>query len=227
MKATQISKQVWSLRTWVIIPITVWVVVEEDGVTLIDTGIPTMAKGIMKFIEQLQAGPLKRILLTHGHSDHVGSLKAILSKHNVPVFAHRKEIPFIEGELPYSGKKLMTTLPKGATQALQENGHGQLQPIGGLTPYFTPGHSPGHTVYFHEADQVLLAGDLFSSKNGKLRKPLFTPDMSEVLNSSTIVSKLRPARLEVCHGSSVFKPAEQLDEYVAGIRKTHPSVTTN
>ncbi|MGO4376289.1 MBL fold metallo-hydrolase, partial [Paenibacillus sp. MCAF20] len=161
----------------------VWVVVEEDGVTLIDTGIPTMAKGIMKFIEQLQAGPLKRILLTHGHSDHVGSLKAILSKHNVPVFAHRKEIPFIEGELPYSGKKLMTTLPKGATQALQENGHGQLQPIGGLTPYFTPGHSPGHTVYFHEADQVLLAGDLFSSKNGKLRKPLFTPDMSEVLNS--------------------------------------------
>ncbi|MDQ0062614.1 MBL fold metallo-hydrolase [Paenibacillus harenae] len=227
MKATQISKHIWSLKTWILIPVTVWVVVEEDGVTLIDTGIPTMAKGIMTFIERLQAGPLKRIILTHGHSDHVGSLKAILRKYNVPVFAHRKEIPYIEGELPYSGKKLMTTLQKGTTHALPENEQGQLQPIGGLTPYFTPGHSPGHVAYYQEQDQVLLAGDLFSSKKGKLRKPLFTPDMSEVLQSSTIVSKLLPARLEVCHGSSVSQPADQLDAYIAGINKTHPSVTVS
>ena len=67
MKAEKISEHIWSLRTWMIVPIHVWVVVDEDGVTLVDAGMPMMAKGIMKFIKQLNAGPLKRILLTHGH----------------------------------------------------------------------------------------------------------------------------------------------------------------
>ncbi len=47
MKAKQISDHIWSLKTWMIIPIHVWVVVEEDGITLIDAGMPMMAKGIM------------------------------------------------------------------------------------------------------------------------------------------------------------------------------------
>jgi glyoxylase-like metal-dependent hydrolase (beta-lactamase superfamily II) len=216
MKATQISQHIWSLKAWIFIPIHVWVVIEEDGVTLVDTGIPMMANGIMKFIKRLNAGPLQRVVLTHGHVDHVGAIKPILRTGVVPVFAHRKEIPYIEGEHSYRpGKKAVATLPQGGTQALHENELGQLQPVGSLTPYFTPGHSPGHVVYYHEQDQVLLAGDLFSSKKGKLRKPLFTPAMEEVLRSSDIVNKLRPARLEVCHGDSVFHPADQLDAYIA------------
>ncbi|MGO4110353.1 hypothetical protein [Paenibacillus sp. YAF4_2] len=43
----------------------------------------------------------------------------------------------------------------------------------------------------------MLAGDLFSSKNGKLRNPLFTPNMKEVLDSSLVVGKLLPKRMEV------------------------------
>jgi glyoxylase-like metal-dependent hydrolase (beta-lactamase superfamily II) len=159
-------------------------------------------------------------VLTHGHPDHVGSIKYILNTYSVPVFAHRKEIPYIEGDLPYRpGKKAVAAMPKGMTQALLEDEHGHLQSIGSLAPYYTPGHSPGHVVYDHEKDQVLLAGDLFSSKNGKLRKPLFTPNMEEVLLSSSIVSKLRPTRLEVCHGNSVFKAADQLEAYIAKASK--------
>ncbi|MFC5406476.1 MBL fold metallo-hydrolase [Cohnella soli] len=223
MVATQISPNIWSLRTWVLIPITVWVVVEEDGVTLVDTGISLMTRGILKFIERLKAGPLKRIVLTHGHPDHVGALKAILRKHPVPVFAHSKELPYLEGELPYhAGKKPVATMGRGMTRIFNENEQGHLQSIGSLTPYFTPGHSPGHVVFYHEKDRVMLAGDLFSSKKGKLRKPLFTPNMKEVLESSKIVSKLHPARLEVCHGHSVMNPADQLEAYFAsnGSKKT-------
>jgi glyoxylase-like metal-dependent hydrolase (beta-lactamase superfamily II) len=220
LKATQVSDHIWSLKTWIFIPIHVWVVVEEDGVTLVDAGLPMMSKGILGFINKLQAGPLQRIVLTHGHPDHVGAITSLLKAHPVPVHAHRLEIPYLEGDMPYkAGKKVTQSMQKGGSQALRENEHGVIQPVGSLTPYHTPGHSPGHVVYYHQEDRVMLAGDLFSSRNGKLRKPLFTPNMSETVLSSSIVGKLRPARLEVCHGYSVFNPAEQLETYVANESK--------
>lgn len=217
MKMKQISEHVWSLKTWMLIPIHVWVVVDEDGVTLVDAGLSMMTKGILKFIDQLQAGPLKRIVLTHGHSDHVGAVKKIVEATQVPVYAHRIEIPYMEGNLPYPGRKKATPLvAKNLAQALPEDDQGNNISIGGLTPYLTPGHSPGHVVYFHEQDGVLLAGDLFTSKKGKLYRPMpmFTADMKEAVKSSSIVGKLQPKRLEVCHGDSVLLPADHLDEYI-------------
>lgn len=225
MKAEKISEHIWSLKTWVVIPIHVWVVVDEDGVTLVDAGMPFMAKAIKKFIRQLNAGPLKRILLTHGHSDHVGSVKAIVAEYEVPVYAHRVEIPYLEGEQLYpKRKKLEYNLPKQLTQPLSEDEFGTLRIVDGLTPYLTPGHSPGHLVYYHEKDQVLLAGDLFNSKKGKLHPPMFTPFLDEAVKSAAIVEKLKPKRLEVCHGSSVFNPAEQLEEYVRNAEKKHGGI---
>ncbi len=166
-------------------------------------------------MKELNAGPLKRILLTHGHSDHVGAVKAILAEYDVPVYAHRIEIPYLEGEVLYpKRKKLENNLPKQLTQPLIEKEHGNLKSVGELRPFFTPRHSPGHVVHYHEKDQVLLAGDLFKSKNGKLQPPMFTPNMTEALKSSAIVSELNPKRLEVCHGNTVFNPADQLEEYV-------------
>lgn len=101
MKVTQASKHIWSLNAWLVVPIRVWVVVEKDGVTLVDAGISPMAGGILKFIDRLQAGPLRRIVLTHGHPDHTGALKRILKSNPVPVYAHPIEIPYLEGEHPY------------------------------------------------------------------------------------------------------------------------------
>ncbi|MGZ4123234.1 MAG: MBL fold metallo-hydrolase [Tumebacillaceae bacterium] len=216
MKVEQISEHIWSLKTWVLIPITVWVVVEEDGVTLVDAGIPMMAKGILAFLDRLQAGPLKRIVLTHGHGDHVGAIKAIRERYDVPVYAHGIEIPYLEGKLPYPRrKKAVASVTPGLVQTLAEEEGGVLQAIGGVTPYLTPGHSPGHVVYYHEQDQVLMTGDLFTSRNGKLHRPMpmFTADMAEAIRSSAIVGQLKPKRLEVCHGKPVFDPADHLAEY--------------
>jgi len=215
MKIERVSESIWSLKTWMIIPIHVWVVVDGAELTLVDSGMPFMAKGILKFIDGLHTGPLKRILLTHGHPDHVGSVTKIIDSKSVPIFAHQLEIPYIAGELPYPGrKKAKPNLAKGLAQPLSEDQAENLKDVAGLTPYLTPGHSPGHVVYFHKRDEILLAGDLFSSKNGRLHKPMFTPNMVDTLKSSLIVSELKPKRVEVCHGDPVFNPAEQLDEYI-------------
>ncbi|WP_342504716.1 MBL fold metallo-hydrolase [Sporosarcina sp. FSL K6-2383] len=217
MQVKKISEHIWCLKTWMIIPIHVWVVKDGEGITLVDAGMPMMTNRIIQFMERLNAGPLLRILLTHGHSDHVGAVKGILKKYKVPVYAHQIEIPYMEGEVVYpKRKKLETNLPKTLTNPLLEDGLGNLKKIGGLTPYFTPGHSPGHVAYYHEQDQVLLAGDLFTSKKGKLKQPMpaFTADMKQAVASASIISQLKPKRLEVCHGNTVFQPSDQLEEYM-------------
>lgn len=217
MKVRQVSEHIWGLRSWMIIPVHVWVVVAPDGVTLVDAGVPFMAKPILKFIDSMNAGPLQRILLTHGHSDHIGSVKRILSSKPVPVYAHRIEIPYMEGDLPYPRrKKPEANIAKGVAVPLSEDRDGSLEIVAGLKPYLTPGHAPGHVVYYHEEDQVLLAGDLFTSKRGRLHRPMpwFTADMAEAVQSSSIVGHLRPNRLEVCHGEPVLNPADHLAEYM-------------
>jgi glyoxylase-like metal-dependent hydrolase (beta-lactamase superfamily II) len=196
----------------------VWLVKdEEEGVTLVDAGVSFMSKAIVRGIEQMEAGPLRRIVLTHGHSDHVGAVLPLLKENAVPVYAHSAEIPYMEGELPYPRrKKKAASLAKGIAEALPTETDGALKRIGGLTPYFTPGHSPGHTAYYHEEDQVLLAGDLFTSKKGRLQRPMpmFTADMREAIQSSEILLRLRPKQLEICHGGPVMNPAEQWADYM-------------
>jgi glyoxylase-like metal-dependent hydrolase (beta-lactamase superfamily II) len=217
MKIERVSEHIWSIRSWMLIPVKVWVVLDSDGITLVDTGFPYMADGIMQFIERLHAGPLKRILLTHGHSDHVGSVTKFVDRLSIPIYAHRIEIPYMQGELPYPRrKKTENNVPKGLAKPLNGSSDDCLEIVAGLTPYLTPGHSPGHVVYYHEKDKVLLAGDLCTSKGGKMYRPIpmFTADMVESLKSSAIVKQLNPKRLEVCHGNSVFHPAEHLQEYI-------------
>lgn len=217
MKPQQISAHVWRLGTWLGIRINVWLVVDEEGVTLVDAGLGLMSRGILRAVERLGAGPLQRIVLTHGHSDHTGAVAPLLKALAVPVYAHAIEIPYMEGRVAYPRRsKSATTVAPGVAHELPLGAAGELRPIAGLTPYLTPGHSPGHVVYHHEADDVLLAGDLFTSRNGKLRKPMaiFTGDMQQALESGQIVGRLKPQRLEVCHGGSVVEPARQLDALV-------------
>lgn len=219
MKAEQVSTHIWTLKTWLLVPLRVWVVVDHEGVTLVDAGIAPMAKGILQFIDHLRAGPLRRILLTHGHPDHVGAIRRILQERPVPVYAHPTEIPCIEGERPYAnGKKAAATIAKGVVQPLSVDKQGCLLPVAGLTPYLTPGHSPGHVVYYHHGDRVLLAGDLFTSKRGQLHRPmpLFTADMEEAVRSSQVIAGLNPHRMEVAHGQPVYQPAAQLERYREG-----------
>jgi glyoxylase-like metal-dependent hydrolase (beta-lactamase superfamily II) len=218
MEIRRVSEHIWSVRAWVLIPVHVWLVKDDaEGVTLVDAGISPMTKAIQRAIRQMDSGPLRRIVLTHGHSDHVGAVVPLLKTDRVPVYVHSDEIEFMEGDKPYPRrKKRAASLPRGIAEALPGCPDGKLSRIGGLTPFFAPGHSPGHTVYYHEQDQVLLAGDLFTSKRGKLHRPMpiFTADMGEAIKSGEIVRSLRPKRVEVCHGEPVMNPAEHWEEYI-------------
>jgi len=151
---------------------------EQDGTwVLIDTGLRTSAKKIKDLAEGLYGVGTKPkcILLTHGHFDHVGSLKKLVEEWDVPVYAHALEMPFLTGLASYPppdptvGGGMMARLawmyPK---HPIDLSDRICVLPVDGSVPglpdwrcIFTPGHSPGHVSFYHDRSRVLIAGDAF------------------------------------------------------------------
>lgn len=148
---------------------------DDENWVLIDAGLKTAARKIKKLVSDL-FGPHSRpaaILLTHGHFDHVGSLKELAKEWNVPVYAHHLEAPYLTDKSDYPppdpsvGGGLMADLswlyPKSPINI--EN-RLQLLPPDDSVPFLpgwkaihTPGHAPGHVSFFREQDKLLIAGD--------------------------------------------------------------------
>lgn len=70
---------------------------------LVDAGLPGSATAILRAAQRrFGSRRPEAIILTHGHFDHVGSIKELLQKWDVPVYAHPEELPFLRGEADYT-----------------------------------------------------------------------------------------------------------------------------
>ncbi len=167
------------------------------------------------------------ILLTHGHFDHVGAVKALLQKWNVPVYAHPLELPYLNGISDYPppdptvGGGLFARLSPifsrrginlgGAIRPLPQDN--SMPGLPGWKWIHTPGHTPGHVSFFRERDRVLIAGDAFVTvKNESLfavllqkeevnRPPAyFTSDWREARRSVERLAELAPEVAATGHG---------------------------
>src|SRR6476660_6457719 len=70
---------------------------------LVDAGLPGWAGEIVEAAEaRFGAGERPEgILLTHGHSDHVGSAQVLAEQWDVPIYAHHLELPYLTGRSIY------------------------------------------------------------------------------------------------------------------------------
>jgi glyoxylase-like metal-dependent hydrolase (beta-lactamase superfamily II) len=196
---------------------------------LIDSGLPGSASRITRAAREW-IGPWARpgaIILTHGHFDHVGSLRDLADLWDIPVYAHRLELPYLTGRSSYPppdptvGGGAMSILsplyPRGPfdfgkrVQALPEDGTVPFMP--GWRWVATPGHSPGHISLFRDEDRTLIAGDAVVTTRQEsamaalayrpeLRGPpkYFTPDWSSARRSVARLSELEPDVLVTGHG---------------------------
>lgn len=156
--------------------ISVLLVREEDGWTLVDTGIASSAKRIREALETLGSGPesLKRIVLTHQHDDHVGGLQNVLQwapRAEIYASAHESEV--------ISGRRGMDPQSNGVLRYLARNAKPPGVPVGhilqegetvaGFRIIATPGHSPGHISLLRQEDNLLFTADAFGCLPFKLR----------------------------------------------------------
>src|SRR5204863_212675 len=76
---------------------------EDDGFTLVDTTTGGAADTLIAAAEQA-GGAIRRIALTHGHGDHVGSLDALKQRLGVEVLMPELDARIHAGEKVVDGK---------------------------------------------------------------------------------------------------------------------------
>ena len=210
---------------------------------LIDAGLPGSASWIVTAAEE-RFGPgayPSAIVLTHGHFDHVGALRPLLEKWDVPVYAHRLELPYLTGRSGYPPPD--PTVGGGAFAAMSRfyprgpfdfgdriqplPADGSVPGMAGWRWIHTPGHTPGHVSLFRESDRTLIAGDAFvttrqeSAIAALMQTPAihgppayFTPDWVAARRSVEQLAALEPWRVATGHG-----PPLEGEEMLRGLRQ--------
>lgn len=127
----------------------------------------------------------KMVLLTHGHSDHIGAVKELKDKYNIPVFIHELDAEFIKNpELNHSYDLFRKIISIDYDNLLKD---GQIIELGELKieVIHTPGHTPGGVCF--KVENIILTGDtLFNHSIG--RTDLEGGSMDNIISS--IVNKI-------------------------------------
>ncbi|MCW2972452.1 MAG: fold metallo-hydrolase [Thermoleophilia bacterium] len=203
-----------------------WLVRDDDGFTLVDTGLGGGAKGTVAAAAAAGA-PIVRVLLTHAHSDHVGSLDALARLlPDVEVGISARDARFLAGDRSFDPgecdkeRGAWTTTKTVPTLALE---HGVR--VGSLEVIATPGHTPGHRSFRDTRDGTVIGGDVLTTFGGvhvtshpNRRFPLAyygTANRPLDLSSAAAIAALDPTGLAVGHGPFVPQPAPQLAEAIA------------
>lgn len=204
---------------------------ETDGFTLIDTGMSGSAPAIMQAARK-HGAPIRRILLTHAHVDHVGSLDALhLLQPDAEVMISARDARFLTGDLSLDADEPQTPLRGGFPVCTTQPTH-LLKPgerIGSLEVLASPGHTPGHIALFDHRDGTLIAGDAFSTQAGistggtyRLLFPfpaLATWHRPTAIHNAELLRDLNPARLAVGHGPVLENPAEAMSRAISEARR--------
>lgn len=212
--------------------VNIFLVEEEDGLTVVDTALPGAQKEVIRVAKRISK-PIKRIFLTHAHNDHVGSVDALLAAldDDVELIASARDARLLAGDKTLDDTEPQDKLRGGLSgidsvpTRTVEGG----EKIGSLTVIETPGHTPGHLSAIDERDGTLYCGDVFSTLGGMATtaqiNPLFPfPAMAAwhgptVIESAHKLVELAPQRLAPGHGRVVELPIPDMRAMIAKAEK--------
>ncbi|MGH8112546.1 MAG: MBL fold metallo-hydrolase [Rhodanobacteraceae bacterium] len=171
--------------------VNVWLLADDDGWTLVDTGLGnerTQRVWESAFVDALQGRPIKRIVVTHYHPDHIGQAGWLARRFHAPVWITagewqraRRSHASSDREVGDGFRQLfgMHGLQRDRLERLAGHGNlyrqrvlelptetrriaaGETLKINGdvWRVYVGRGHAPEHACLYREHDQVLISGD--------------------------------------------------------------------
>jgi glyoxylase-like metal-dependent hydrolase (beta-lactamase superfamily II) len=197
-----------------------WALVEEQGTTLIDAGLDR--PGLLRELTRLGVAPgdVTRVLLTHGHPDHVGGVARLRraggggevrvgpGDHDVVV----GRAPQPDADPTSRIGRLRNRLPDppgfGPPPAVPDArplADGEILDLaGGLEVVATPGHTPGHLAFRLSAHDLVIGGDALFNLF-RLRPCPAWSCWRQPLNRDAIarLAELAPGTLALAHGRPV------------------------
>ncbi len=182
-----------------------YLVVDEatNQAVLIDPG--EEAEKILAWIREVR---VERILLTHGHFDHVGALEAVREALDVPVGIHPADQTHFELKADFDLE------------------HGDLIPIGEgqLRVVFVPGHTPGSVAFIlgrdAEFSQVVVGDAIFPGGPGRTEDNAALQTLLDALQREVFAWD-DAVQLYPGHGEATTVGAER-PEFEAFVAKTLP-----
>ena len=141
---------------------------------IIDPGCYTREEqqALLGFISANDLKPVA-LLNTHAHIDHVLGNAFVQRTYNIPYYLHKSDLPTLNSVSNYAhlyGFEGYEVSPE-PTHYLEDQ---QQLVFGGieLNVLFTPGHAPGHVVFYNKENQFVINGDvLFNGSFGRVDLP--------------------------------------------------------
>ncbi len=154
------------------------ILIVEEELTLIDTGLPGSANRIIKYIDNLgrSVEEISLIIITHNHIDHAGGLAELRKATGAQVAAHKDDLNDTENQVAYPGFiRRLLRIPsisslhsnfvlQPADVNIHLEGGEVLKPLGSLEVIHTPGHTMGSISLYSTKYKLLIVGDAMTRK---------------------------------------------------------------
>ena len=207
--------------------INVYLVADGTDVTIIDAGVPGYWGDLPGELAAMGRSltDVRALVLTHGHSDHIGFAERARTERAIPVSVHELDAALARGEVPNPSKglgpiklgPLLSFLVLGArkgalrTKPLGEVGTfadgATLDVPGAPHVILVPGHTPGSAALHVPTLDALFIGDAIATKavttgeTGPMIAP-FTADPSTALRSLDRLEGIEAGWLLPGHGEA-------------------------
>jgi glyoxylase-like metal-dependent hydrolase (beta-lactamase superfamily II) len=199
----------------------------HTDLTLIDTGMPGSTPKIFDALrkEAFDPADLRRIILTHAHSDHSGSAAELQNQLKIPIWAHAHTATLVKQGL--ASRRPLVPTPglfnwliyhlaiKRAPQKIDpvpvdsHLSHGEILPLaGGIRVIETPGHAEGHLSLLVQNDDLLIVADACANVMG-LGYTTVYEDFGTGRNSLEKVAALTFDKAVFGHGKPILVGAAQ------------------
>ena len=195
-----------------------YLVATDEGMILVDAGLPLFAPVIEHYMEQIGRDDLKLIYITHAHIDHYGSAAEMRRRTGAPIAIHaddaesmaagktelgvvrdwiwisKKALPFLEPMLTVEPTEPDIILHDG--ERLDEYGVPS-------TAVHTPGHTPGSSTLMVDGG-VGFVGDLLSASGEDHVQQSYASDWIRLGESLKKLATYHPQVLYTGHGDNAI-----------------------